>query len=227
MNQSLDNQRSAIAIADAVANKFIRRAAPVCFRAAQSPAELEAVYRLRYQVVIERGWAYPEDFPTELEQDIYDGQGLHLIGQAGATIVATTRLIFPDPGRLLPTEAEFGLRIEPQGRVVDGGRAIVSRAYSGRQHHIFAGLLGQSWFELKARGFYYLCGLASAAMIRLCRSIGYQITILGPARQYWGEWRHPIRFDVLESTSTLWAHWGRPASRPEDGQNEVTQGRLS
>lgn len=207
--QSLD---SAIAVADAVATEFIRRAAPIRFRVAQSAAELEAVYRLRYQVVVERGWADSEDFPTNLEQDIYDGQGIAVIGQDGATVVATNRLTLPAAGRLLPTEVEFGLKIEPQGRVVDGGRAIVDKAYSDHQHRIFAGLLGQNWFEIKARGFYYLCGLASAAMIRLCRSLGYQITILGPARQYWGEWRYPIRFDVLESTPLLWTRWVQPTS---------------
>ena len=198
-----------MAIGDAIATYFISWAAPIHFTVAQSPAELEAVYRLRYQVVTEQGWACPEDFPEGLEKDIYDRQSVYLIGQdEDGTIVASTRLVFPTPEEPLPTEVDFGLKIEPYGQVVDGGRAIVSRLYSDQQHHVFAGLLGQSWFELKKQSLFYLCGAATGPMIRLCRSMGYQITVLGQARQYWGEQRHPIRFDVLESIPGLWARWG-------------------
>lgn len=206
---------------DAVATLFIACAAPISFRLAQSPAELEAVYRLRYQVVVEQGWARPEDLPTGLEQDSYDQRGSYLIGLDGPHLVATTRLVFPDGGRLLPTEADFGVRVEPEGGVVDGGRTIVSRAYSDRQHRIFMGLLGQNWFELKRRKFYYLCGAATGAMIRLCHSLGYQITVVGPARHYWGERRYPIRFDVLESIPTLWARWGHRLGGPLEQEGQL------
>lgn len=204
-----DRLRLTMARADVIAARFIAGAAPVRFSIAQSASELEAVYRLRYQVVVARGWASPQDFPTRLEKDIYDRWGTHLIGRVGQTVVATTRLVFPTPGQVLPTEGDFGLEVEPLGQVVDGGRAIVSKAYSDAQHRIFAGLLGLSWFQLKERRLYYLCGTATEAMIRLCRSIGYQVRLLGPARQYWGEQRYPIRFDVLESVPQLWTRWGR------------------
>jgi N-acyl-L-homoserine lactone synthetase len=200
---------SDVAIGDAIAAHFIGWAAPIRFTVAQSPAELEAVYRLRYQVVTEQGWACPDNFPGGLEKDVYDRQGVHLIGQdTEGAIVATTRLVFPTPEEPLPTETDFGLKIEPYGEVVDGGRAIVSRLYSDQRHRVFAGLLGQSWFELKKQSLFYLCGAATGPMIRLCRSMGYQITVLDQPRQYWGEQRYPIRFDVLESIPGLWARWG-------------------
>lgn len=211
-----DSDRLALTIAraDVIAAQFIAGAAPVRFGIAQSAAELEAVYRLRYQVVVEHGWASPKDFPARLEKDTYDRRGIHLVGQVDRMVVATTRLVFPAPGQVLPTEADFGLKVEPLGRVVDGGRAIVSKAYSDYQHRIFAGLLGLSWFQLKERHLYYLCGAATGAMIRLCRSLGYQVTLLGPARQYWGEQRYPIRFDVLESVPQLWARLSRTTGDP-------------
>ena len=195
-------------IADAIAAHLIASAAPVRFSIARSPSDREAAYRLRHKVVIDQGWARPEKFRSDLEQDGYDAQAVHLLGWDGQQSVATTRLVYPTSGKLLPTEVEFGLSVEPQGQVVDGGRAIVSRAYSDNRHRIFAGLLGYNWFEIQARGFYYLCGAAAPAMIRLCRSIGYHITVLGPARQYWGQQRYPIRFDVPESISTLLKRWG-------------------
>lgn len=195
-------------VADAIAAHFIASAAPVRFSVARSPGQREAAYRLRYEVVVDQGWAGPETFLSGLEQDDYDAQAVHLLGWDGQKPVATTRLVFPTAGKLLPTEVEFGLSVEPRGQVVDGGRAIVARAYSDYQHRIFAGLLGCTWFEIQARGFYYLCGAAVPAMIRLCRSIGYDITVLGPARQYWGEQRYPLRFNVLESVPTLLERWG-------------------
>ena len=195
-------------MADAIAAHFIALAAPVRFSVAQSPSEREAAYRLRYEVVVDQGWARPEKFLNCLEQDGYDAQAVHLLGWDGQKPVATTRLVFPIAGKLLPTEVEFELSAEPRGQVVDGARAIVARAYSDCQHRIFAGLLGCTWFEIQARGFYYLCGAAVPAMIRLCRSIGYHITVLGSARQYWGEKRYPLRFDVLESVPTLLERWG-------------------
>ena len=192
-----------------IAAHFIASAAPFRFSVAQSASEREAAYRLRHKVVIDQGWAKPDKFLSNgLEEDGYDAQAVHLLGWDDQKAVATTRLVFPTSGKLLPTEVEFELSVEPQGQVVDGGRAIVTRAYSDNQHQIFAGLLGCTWLEMQARGFYYLCGAAVPAMIRLCRSIGYHITVLGPARQYWGKKRYPIRFDVPESVLTLLERWG-------------------
>lgn len=200
---------SSQAIADTLAVYFIASAAPIHFRVAQTASEREAAYRLRYEAVINQGWAKPETFPGGLEQDDYDAQAVQVLGWDDQTVVATTRLVFPTAGKLLPTEIEFDLRVEPQGQVVDGGRAIVAKAYSDDQHRIFAGLLGYTWLEIQTRGYHYLCGAAVPAMIRLCRSIGYQISVLGPARQYWGEQRYPLRFDVPESVPTLLDRWGR------------------
>jgi N-acyl-L-homoserine lactone synthetase len=194
-------------IADAIATRFIALAEPVRFRVAQSADEREAAYRLRYQVIIDQGWAKPDAFHNGMEQDHYDAQAVHILGCDGQKVVATTRLVFPAGDPLLPTEAEFDLRVAPRGQVVDGARAIVDRAYRDDRHRIFAGLLGYTWFEIQARGFCYLCGAAVPAMIRLCRSLGYQITVLGPARQYWREKRYPIRFDVPQSIPLLFEHW--------------------
>jgi N-acyl-L-homoserine lactone synthetase len=204
------------AIADAIASHFIASAAPVRFNVARSPAEREAAFRLRYDVVVNQGWAEPQKLLNRLEQDDYDAQAIHLLGWHDHNLVAATRLVLPSADRRLPTEVEFDLSVEPLGRVVDGARAIVARAYSDQQHRIFAGLLGCTWFELQTRGFCYLCGAAVPAMIRICRSIGYQITLLGPARPYWGEMRYPIRFDVPESVPTLLARWRHVISTPRN-----------
>jgi N-acyl-L-homoserine lactone synthetase len=215
-------------VADAIAAQFIAWATPVRFTVAQSSTEREAAYRLRYEVVTARGWAGAEKFPGGLEQDIYDAEAVHLLGWKEHKLVATTRLVFPSSGKLLPTEVEFGLRVEPQGQVVDGGRAIIARACSDYQHRIFAGLLGYTWFEIQSRGFRYLCGAAVPAMIRLCQSIGYHITVLGHAHTYWGQRRYPIRFDVLESVPMLFKRWGHALEdQANNGPVEPSKRQLS
>ncbi|MBE7556563.1 MAG: GNAT family N-acetyltransferase [Anaerolineales bacterium] len=224
----VDFEHNSIPLAQTVANtiaaQFIAQATPVRFTVAQSSAEREAAYRLRYEVVTTRGWADAEKFPGELEQDVYDAEAVHLLGWKGHKLVATTRLVFPSAGKLLPTEVEFGLRVEPQGQVVDGGRAIIARSCSDYQHRIFAGLLGYTWFEIQSRGFRYLCGAAVPAMIRLCQSIGYHITVLGHARPYWGQKRYPIRFDVLESVPMLFKRWGHTLENQANNETAEPSG---
>jgi N-acyl-L-homoserine lactone synthetase len=198
----------ALPIMDAVAHYMVGIAAPVRFDMAKSPSECEAVYRLRYQVVVEHGWAPPEAFPDGLERDAYDDRAVHIVGWDGAVLAAAARLIFPQPGCLLPTEEAFGIEIEPRGQVVDMGRQIVAHEYSQRQNRIFPGLLGQTWLEMRAHGISYVCGLFSPSMLRLYRILGLQLTVLAPAGRYWGEDRSPARLDVLGSIPALIKRWG-------------------
>ncbi len=103
------------AVADAIATRFIALAEPIRFSVAQSPGDLEAGYRLRYEVVIAQGWARPKQFHHGLEQDHYDADAVHALSRDGRKVIATTRLVFPTADRLLPTEAEFDLHVEPRG----------------------------------------------------------------------------------------------------------------
>src|SRR5258707_11385790 len=89
---------SALASVDAFAAQRIALAAPIRFDVAQSPAELEAVYRLRYQVAIERGWATPADMPDGLERDAYDDRAVQIVGWDKEGSVAVVRLVFPHSG---------------------------------------------------------------------------------------------------------------------------------
>ena len=190
-----------------VSQTVIASAAPVCFSAAQTNAQREAVYRLRYNTVIERGWARPEEFPNGMERDDYDAVALYVIGTVGGSLAACARLVFPAEGRLLPTERAFDLRIEPRGRVVDLGRQIVAPPYTHHRHVIFAGLLAQCWLEVHARGYYHVCGDFTPSMIRLYRHLGLNVKPLGPTRLYWGEERLPIVQDVLGAVDILAARW--------------------
>ena len=206
--QSAPYTQELLVQADELARGMVA-AAPLNFRIAQSLEELEAIYRLRYDVIIERGWARPEDLPNGLERDEFDDHAIHIAAWDDKNIAATSRIVLPAPDRTLPTEHAFEVRIEPYGQVVDMGRQIVAHAYSNVEHLVFAALLAQTWLELHARGYTLVCGDFTPAVTRLYRLMGFQVTQAGPAREFWGEERFPIVVDVANSVPALLKRWGR------------------
>src|SRR5689334_4026090 len=85
-------------VIERVMARLLEQAQPITFRVAASDAEKEVTYRLRYEAIMERGWARPEDFPDGLECDSYDERAVHVIGWYGETPVTTGRIVFPEPG---------------------------------------------------------------------------------------------------------------------------------
>ncbi|MEJ2597148.1 MAG: GNAT family N-acyltransferase [Anaerolineales bacterium] len=203
-----EQSQSALALADSLAGRIVGEAAPIQFRLAQSDSDRQAVYRLRYQVVIEHGWAQPEDLPDGLERDAFDERAIHIAGWDGDVLAATSRLVLPDSQSPLPTEQAFNIKVEPQGRVADMGRQIVDRDYSNVRHLVFAALLAKTWLEMRQRGFTLVCGDFSPAVTRLYRMVGFDVKQIGPSRKFWGEKRFPILVDVAGSVPILLKRWG-------------------
>jgi N-acyl-L-homoserine lactone synthetase len=204
------NQQSepALALADSLAGRIVGGATPIRFSVALSNSERKAVYRLRYQVIIERGWARPEDLPDGLERDDFDEKAVHIVGRDGDILAATCRLVLPDSRNRLPTEQAFDIRVEPAGQVADMGRQIVAREYSNIRHLVFAALLAKTWLEMRKRGFALVCGDFSPAVTRLYRIVGFDVQQIGAGRKFWGEERFPILVDVAGSVPTLLKRWG-------------------
>jgi N-acyl-L-homoserine lactone synthetase len=198
----------ALALADGLASRIVGGAAPIRFSVAQSNADREAVFRLRYQVVIERGWARPEDFPDGLERDGHDEKAIHIAGWDGKVLAATSRLVLPEARGRLPTEQAFDIEVKPAGEVADMGRQIVGRDYSNVRHLVFAALLAKTWLEMRKHGFALVCGDFSPAVTRLYRMVGFAVKQIGPSRKFWGEERFPILVDVAGSVPTLLRRWG-------------------
>ena len=205
----------ALAAVDALAENALHWVAPIRFDVARTPAEREAVFRLRYNAVIEHGWLPAEGLPDGIERDSYDERAVHVVGWDGSTLATSSRLIMPGPGLTLPTEGAFGLQIEPRGRVVDAGRFVVARAYSGIEHRVLAVLLAKTWLVMRTQGYEKACAaFASNSMIRVYRQMGFQVTVLGPPRFYWGTQRFPILFDVADASPTLLQRWSSLVGRP-------------
>jgi N-acyl-L-homoserine lactone synthetase len=189
--------------ADAFAANALCRIAPLTFGVARTWADLQSVYRLRYEVVIHQGWGRIENFPDGLERDAFDEQAIHVVGWDCGKLIGTTRLVAPAPGLRLPTEAAFDLDIASRGPVIDMGRTCREPGRTDIGHRIFWGLLSQAWLELRARGFTEICGIFSPAVKRLYQRMGFRVELLGPPRPYWGEDRHPVLVRPAETIETL------------------------
>ena len=162
---------------------------------ASSAAEREAAFRLRYEHVVEHGWAR-DDFAAGMERDDFDAEALHVCAWRGDELVGTVRLVLPLPGRRLPVEAAFELDIEPLGAVVEAGRLVIAPAHRGDPaHRAWGALFARAWLSMRERGFSVLAGAASPRMVERLRALGLPFEILAPARPYWGEDRHPVRLD--------------------------------
>jgi N-acyl-L-homoserine lactone synthetase len=162
---------------------------------AQTLVQREAAFRLRHEHVVAEHWT-DRDLPGGLERDDYDHDALHVCAWRGRALIGTLRVVLPAPDRPLPVEAAFGLAVEPRGAVVEAGRLVIAAAHRGDPGHVAWGaLFARAWLELRSRGFAVLAGAATPRMVERLRGLGLPFEILAPAREYWGEQRHPVRLD--------------------------------
>ncbi len=183
---------------DLLASRLVKGALPVRFRLANSFFDLEQVFRLRYQVVVEKGWAKPENFPEDTERDAYDERAVHILALDDGNLVGTSRLVFPQPGSRLPTEAAFGLVFEPKEGLADIGRVCVAPSYRGQNWKIFSALLSQTWIEMRNRGCTRALAAITPSFARMYRSWGLKVKVLGPPCNHWGEERFPVLIRPIE-----------------------------
>lgn len=194
---------TAVARVDAIASAVVARAVPARFGVAVTPEEMEAVYRLRYRVVVAQGWALPAALPHGLERDADDAGAVQVVGWDGGHPVATARLVLPAGGRRLPTEVAFDLDLPGRERLVDVGRACVTPAGREASHRLFWGLLGQVWLEMRRLGYEESCVAVEPELARAYARWGLSVVALGPPRSHWGAPRYPARISPARSPARL------------------------
>jgi putative hemolysin len=172
--------------------------------AATAP-ERDAALRLRHQQVVTHGWADAAALTADLEEDRYDADAVHLVAFDGDALIGTIRLVPPADDRPLPVEAAFEIAIEPRGRIVEIGRLVIDESRRGDPaHRAWGALFAHAWVEVRRLGFSVMAGAASEGMIGRYRALGLPFEILGPARAYWGEQRHPVRLDPARAERPTW-----------------------
>jgi len=181
---------------DALSDRLLAAAASLRVAVAVTDAERQEAYRLRYAQVVGQGWVDAADLPDGLEVDVYDADALQVCAWEREVLVGTLRLVFPKAGRPLPVEADFGIRVEPHGEVVEAGRLVVAPTFRGDPaHRAWGTLFACAWTSMRARGYSVLAGAAARRTVERLRALGLPFEILGPARLHWGEERHPVRLD--------------------------------
>lgn len=185
-----------LAALDRLSERLIAIAPPVRVAVAGRRADREAAYALRFRQVVADGWAPAKRFPDGLERDAHDADAVQVCAWEGDELVGTLRLVLPVPGRLLPVEEAFGLRVEPAGAVAEAGRLVIDPAHRGdAAHRVWGALFARAWLTMRGRGLSVLAGAATLSMIERLRALGLPFEVLGPARRFWGEERHPVRLD--------------------------------
>jgi N-acyl-L-homoserine lactone synthetase len=177
---------------------------PYSFTLAADDADRRACYRLRATVAAQQGWQGPA-IVDGVEFDEYDAEAAHVLGWDGPTPVCTGRLVLP-PQRL-PTEALCGIVVEPAGSVVDVGRMTVVPKHQNLEHAVFVALLCRLYLEMRERGYQVACGMMSRRARRLMRLLGLELEELGADRDYWGEPRAPVRFELMANSASITNRW--------------------
>lgn len=193
MPTTLDPQERARGF-DALAEQLLSELPSLEFRAAQDAEEVDATLRLRYACVIENGWAAPGAFPDGRERDEDDDGAVHVVCLDDGDVVASLRVVPPQPERLLPTERAFGIRVAPQGSAVDVGRIVVAPSHRGDSASVLGGLFARAWLEARRMGYSRAVGAATEAMRALYGGLGVHLDTLGSSRRVWGEERLPVEF---------------------------------
>jgi hypothetical protein len=205
---------------DALAARLLA-AVPELRVAVAGPGEGAAIHRLRREHILAIGWARDGDPPTVEERDAHDAHALQIGAWRGDTVIGAVRLVLPAPGRLLPVEEEFGVRIAPAGAVAEAGRLVIAPAHRGDPaHRTWGALFARAWLELRARRLSVLAGAASPAMVARLRALGLPFEVLGPARGVFGEPRHPVRLDPARA-DPRWYTYSQPSVRTEPRQASV------
>jgi N-acyl-L-homoserine lactone synthetase len=181
---------------------------PYRFTLATDDATRARAYRIRAEVAVASGWVV--EFADGLEHDEFDAEAVHVLGWDGDEAVSTGRLVLPGPSRPvspLPTERACGIVVQPAGQVVDVGRMAVTRSRQSVEHAAFVALLCRLYLEMRTRGFAVACGMMSRRTRRAVSLLGLHLEQLGADRDYWGEPRAPVRFELLGNSASLSRRW--------------------
>jgi N-acyl-L-homoserine lactone synthetase len=177
---------------------------PFRFTLAADEADRLAAFRIRAEVATDAGWP-GSPYPDGIESDEFDAAAIHVLGWDAAEPVCTGRLVLPPAA--LPTEVACGLVVEPTGGVVDVGRMAVLPSRRNVEHAAFVALLCRLYLEMRTRGYQTACGMMAPRARRLLRLLGLQLEELGPEREYWGELRAPVRFELMANTGSISRRW--------------------
>lgn len=128
----------------------------ISFGVAESPAEKEATFRLRYSVYVAREYIDAKNYPEQIETDDYDknGKSIYFAAVLDKKTIGCLRLIKDDP---LPTEKYFDFTEPPQiqdiprARRAEIGRFVIVPPNREKGEYLPRGLVSLFLFNALTR----------------------------------------------------------------------------
>jgi N-acyl amino acid synthase of PEP-CTERM/exosortase system len=199
-----------------------------------TPQLLSDSYNLRYQVYcLERGFLPAEDYPDQLETDVFDRYSVHIgVVNLQGDIVATARLVESSAAGL-PMFQHCSLFSDSTSlyqrarRVVEVSRLSVSRRYNRRAGDGFYSLQGATdrndgperrgggeivltlykalYQASKRLGFTHWVAATERSLQRLVAKYGFPFKAIGPETDYYGLVA-PYLMDLQEFDRVILSH---------------------
>ena len=177
------------------------------FGVAELEQERNAVFRLRYEVALERGWADEQALPVGIEREEHDEGAVFVVARRGQEVVAALRLIV-EPATVASLLSEHELDFAA-AETVFIGRFLVARPYRDRAREVVVGLGGEAVRFMQGRAVRAI-SFAADNSIRFCRYHGFPLKIAGPPRVVDHALRSPVVFDA-----EVWRAFAAEAAKRE------------
>lgn len=172
----------------------------IVVRVAADPGELNAVYRLRYDAYLLKGYISPD--PSGMKRDDWEElpHTMHFVALVQDKVVGAVRLVL-DSQSGLPMEREFAREIgllKAQGRkVAEASTLVVTPDYPNSGPRVWLGLSRAVWQEAQAQAVDDLCIAVTQNHLGLYRRLLFEV--IGPGRPYHtlnGVFAYPLRLRV-------------------------------
>lgn len=169
----------------------------ITVRRAESDAEMEAVYRLRYDVYCEYLRSLPpENYPDRMECDIFDDRAIHFAAYDRGRICGVLRLI-PDGARGFLMEENFALPANLiRAKTLEISRVIGRRRFDQRVSLL---LLKAARKHSLRHGYDFWIGAWQEDILRSLMASGFGFRTIGMRAEYHNSFVVPAVLDLKSS----------------------------
>lgn len=159
-----------------------------------SSSELEAAYRLRYQVYcLEKGYLDAGEYTCGMEADEYDAGAVHIGCYDDNGLVGYARIITPSV-REFPIERHFQLHTVPGSKwnQCEISRLIVAtECRATKAMKVLRALVRAVVAEAEKRGLFHAFAVVEAPLLALLRRSGLPFEQIGQVEQYMNTDNYP------------------------------------
>lgn len=171
------------------------------FRQVTNPREMDALYRLRYEVYCkEKQFLSADDYQESRETDEFDRYSAHFIAidpEIGAEPLGCLRLILHNPHGF-PCENHFALqhRAPDPRRAVEVSRLIVSPDARAIWRYMLIGLTKEFCLYALEHGMTHAYAVLERPLLSQFRRLGLPLETIGEGTWYYNTYNMPTYIDM-------------------------------